>query len=132
MPSKYDPWTFQKWAAAYGVPTPLLEAMCWWESGWQMTVVSSTGAVGAGQLEPSTVSTMRVVLGDPTLSATDSSDNIQMAAAYLHQLLVQTSGNQALALAGYYQGLTSVRQRGMMVSTVQYAHGILAFVPSFS
>jgi N-acetylmuramoyl-L-alanine amidase len=123
---------FQRWAAAYGVPTPLLEAMCWWESGWQMTVVSSTGAVGVGQLEPSTVSTMRVVLGDPTLSATDASDNIQMAAAYLHQLLVQTSGNQGLALAGYYQGLTSVRQRGMMVSTVQYTHGILAFVPSFS
>jgi N-acetylmuramoyl-L-alanine amidase len=124
--------TFQKWAGAYGVPAPLLEAMCWWESGWQMGVVSSTGAVGVGQLEPSTVRTLRVTLGDPTLTSSNLSDNIEMAAAYLHQLLAQTGGNQSLALAGYYQGLVSVRQHGMMASTVQYAHGILAFVPSFS
>jgi N-acetylmuramoyl-L-alanine amidase len=124
--------TFRRWAGAYGVPTALLEAMCWWESGWQMGVISSTGAVGVGQLEPSTVRTLRVVLGDPTLSSTNLSDNIEMAAAYLHQLLVQTGGNQGLALAGYYQGLVSVRQHGMMTSTVQYVHGILAFVPLFS
>ncbi|MBF6556369.1 MAG: LysM peptidoglycan-binding domain-containing protein [Acidimicrobiales bacterium] len=124
--------TFHRWATAYGVPASLLEAMCWWESGWQMNVVSSTGAVGVGQLEPSTVRTLRVVLGDHTLSATNLSDNIEMAAAYLHELLAQTGGNQGLALAGYYQGLVSVRHRGMMPSTAQYVHGILASVPSFS
>ena len=123
---------FQRWAATFGVPRSLLEATCWWESGWQMTVVSSTGAVGVGQLEPSTVRTLRVELGNPLLNSTNLSDNIEMAAAYLHQLLAQTGGNQGLALAGYYQGLVSVRQRGMMPSTVQYVHGILAYVPSFS
>jgi LysM repeat protein len=124
--------TFHRWASAYGVPASLLEAMCWWESGWQMNVVSSTGAVGVGQLEPSTVRNLRVTLGDQTLSATNLSDNIEMAAAYLHELLTQTWGNQGLALAGYYQGLVSVRHRGLMPSTAQYVHGILASVPAFS
>jgi soluble lytic murein transglycosylase-like protein len=123
---------FHQWADAYGVPRSLLEATCWWESGWQMGVVSSTGAVGVGQLEPSTVRTLRVILGDQTLSSTSTSDNIEMASAYLHQLLAQTGGNEALALAGYYQGLASVHHRGMMSSTVQYVHGILSYLPSFS
>jgi LysM repeat protein len=123
---------FQKWAAAYSVPQPLLEAMSWWESGWQMPVVSSTGAVGVGQLEPSTVRALRVALGNPALDPTNLSDNIQMASFYLHQLLSGTGGNEGLALAGYYQGLVSVRQRGMMPSTVQYVHGILAYTTLFS
>ena len=123
---------FHQWADAYGVPRSLLEATCWWESGWQMAVVSSTGAVGVGQLEPSTVRTLRVTLGDQTLSSTDASDNIEMASAYLHELLTRTGGNEALALAGYYQGLASVHHRGMMSSTVRYVHGILSYLPSFS
>jgi soluble lytic murein transglycosylase-like protein len=88
--------------------------------------------VGIGQLEPSTVAKLRISLGQPGLQATTTSDNIEMAAAYLHELLAQTGGNQGLALAGYYQGLVSVRHRGMMPSTAQYVHGILASVPSFS
>ncbi len=123
---------FQQWATHFGVPTALLEGTCWWESGWQTGVVSSTGAVGIGQLEPSTVTTFRSVLGDPSLSASDTSDNIEIAAAYLHQLLAQTGGNQRLALAGYYQGLASVRRIGMLPSTVQYVHGVLATAVLFS
>ena len=92
-----------------------------------MSVVSSTGAVGIGQLEPSTVAKLRVSLGQPGLQATNTSDNIEMAAAYLHQLLIQTQGDAGLALAGYYQGLNSVRRSGMFPSTVQYVNGILAF-----
>ncbi len=123
---------FERWATGFGVPAPLLEAMCWWESGWQMPVVSSTGAVGIGQLEPSTVTRLRVSLAQPGLQATNTSDNIEMAAAYLHQLLVQTGGDEGLALAGYYQGLVSVQRSGMFPSTVQYVHGILSFTPLFA
>ena len=123
---------FQRWATRFGVPASLLEGTCWWESGWQRSVVSSTGAVGVGQLEPSTVATMRTVLGDATLSATNASDNIEMSAAYLHQLLMATGGNQNLALAGYYQGLVSVRRSGMLPSTVQYVQGVLATAALFA
>jgi LysM repeat protein len=123
---------FERWASEFGLPEQLLEAMCWWESGWQMSAVSSTGAVGIGQLEPSTVAKLRVSLGQPGLQATNTSDNIEMAAAYLHQLLIQTRGDAGLALAGYYQGLNSVQRSGMFPSTVQYVNGILAFTEQFA
>jgi soluble lytic murein transglycosylase-like protein len=123
---------FHQWAAAFGVPVNLLEAMCWWESGWQADVVSSTGAVGIGQLEPQTVSILRIRLGDPSLDPTVPSDNIEMSAALLHDLLVETGGSESLALASYYQGFASVSQSGMFASTAQYVQGILSSVPSFS
>ncbi len=123
---------FARWATEFGVPESLLEALCWWESGWQMGVVSSTGAMGVGQLEPSTVANLRLTLGQPGLQATNTSDNIEMAAAYLHQLLVATGDNESQALAGYYQGIPSVQHSGMFPSTVQYVHGILAFANLFA
>jgi N-acetylmuramoyl-L-alanine amidase len=123
---------FQEWAAHFGVPVALVEGTCWWESGWQMGVVSSTGAVGIGQLEPSTVTTLRIELGDPSLSATDTSDNIEMSAAYLHQLLDETGGNESEAIASYYQGLASVTQSGMQASTVQYVQGVEASIALFN
>jgi LysM repeat protein len=123
---------FQRWAAAFGVPANLLEALCWWESGWQTNVVSATGAIGIGQLEPSTVRRMQVRLGNPALDPRSASDNIEMSAALLHDLLVQTGGNQQMALAGYYQGLASVTRQGMFPATRHYVAGIMAYVPHFS
>ena len=55
-----------------------------------------------------------------------------MAAGFLHDLLVATSGNVSLALAGYYQGLTSVAQVGILPSTAQYVQGITAYRSWFS
>ena len=54
--------TFVKWAAHYGVPADLLQAMCWVESGWQSGVVSRSGAIGIGQLQPATVDQLTQVL----------------------------------------------------------------------
>src|SRR5438874_1188569 len=45
---------FMKWANHYNLSLPLLEAVAWQESGWQQGVVSSAGAVGAGQIMPET------------------------------------------------------------------------------
>jgi LysM repeat protein len=123
---------FAQWAAHFGVPVSLVEGTCWWESGWQMGVVSSTGAVGIGQLEPSTVTTLRTELGDQSLSATDTSDNIEMSAAYLHQLLAETGSNQSQAIASYYQGFASVTQNGMLPSTLQYVQGVEASIALFN
>jgi LysM repeat protein len=123
---------FVRWAEALGVPADLLEAMCWWESGWQSSVVSPTGAVGIGQLEPPTVAAMRSQLGIPALDPRVASDNIEMAAAFLHDLLVATDGNVSEALAGYYQGLTSVAKVGLLPSTTQYVAGISAYRSWFS
>ena len=123
---------FVHWAVVEGVSPALLEAMCWWESGWQTYISSVTGALGVCQLEPSTVTHLQAQLGESTLDPNVASDNIEMAAAFFHQLLVATAGNVSMALAGYYQGLASVRSAGLLPSTKQYVSGILAYVPSFS
>lgn len=123
---------FVHWAVAEGVSPALLEAMCWWESGWQTYISSVTGALGACQLEPSTVAHLQAQLAQPNLDPNVASDNIEMAAVLLHQLLVATAGDVSMALAGYYQGLASIRSAGIFPSTKQYVKGILAYVPSFS
>jgi LysM repeat protein len=123
---------FLQAASNFGVPSSLLEAMCWWESGWQAGVISSTGAQGIGQLEPATVRAMQAQLHNSSLNPLVASDNIEMAAAFLHDLLQQTGGNARLALASYYQGASSVRLVGMFTSTVQYVNGITSYVAAFS
>lgn len=123
---------FLQSASTFGVPASLLEAMCWWESGWQSGVISSTGAQGIGQLEPATVQYMQTQLHDASLNPMVASDNIEMSAAFLHDLLQQTGGNARLALASYYQGAASVRLVGMFSSTLQYVNGIISYIAAFS
>ncbi len=116
--------TFDRWALAYGVPADLLKATTYLESGWQNTVVSSTGAVGIGQLMPGTVVHMNDILGTD-LHATVPDQNIRMSARYLAWLISRT-GSTRTALAGYYQGLTSVEVRGLYPSTIAYVEGVQA------
>jgi hypothetical protein len=49
----------------------------------------------------------------------------------LHSLLSSTGGDPALAAAGYYQGLGSVRQRGMFSDTQQYVNSVMALRQRF-
>jgi N-acetylmuramoyl-L-alanine amidase len=124
--------TFQAWAAHFGVPSTLLEAMCWWESGWQASVVSSTGAIGIGQLEPATVATLQAQLGNPALDPWVAAQNIEMSAAFLGDLLAEAGGNQATALAYYYQGAKSVQRVGVLPFTQIYVQGILDTASAYS
>jgi LysM repeat protein len=123
---------FQRWAGTFGIPSSLLEAMCWWESGWQSSISSSTGAIGIGQLEPATVALMRARLGIPALDPWVPSDNIEMSAGFLAGLVRQAGGSAATALAYYYQGAKSVNQMGMFPFTRVYVQGILATVNAYS
>jgi soluble lytic murein transglycosylase-like protein len=122
---------FEKWAKAYGVPADLFEAMAWYESGWQNGKVSSTGARGIGQLMPDTITLVQGLVGR-RLNVAVPSDNIQMSARFLAFLLQQTGQRPDQALAGYYQGLRSVRARGMYADTKTYVAGILALRKSFA
>lgn len=123
---------FAQAASVHGVSLPLLEALCWWESGWQNSVVSSTGAVGVCQIEPSTTAFVNQYLVRSALDPHVASQNIAIGAAYLASLLRATGGNAAQALAGYYQGLSSVRSKGMLSSTAHYVQGILAYAAIFA
>ncbi len=124
---------FMSAAKTYNVPLSLLEAMCWWESGWQATVTSPTGAVGECQLEPYTTAFVNSsLLGGANLNPLVPAQNIELAAAFLGDLLAKTSDNEHLALAGYYQGLLSVQQNGMLSSTQTYVQGILGYSAIFA
>jgi hypothetical protein len=50
---------------------------------------------------------------------------------FLHSLLNETGGDPALAAAGYYQGLPSVRQEGEAPSTEEYVGSVLALQQQF-
>lgn len=115
---------FDEWAAANGIPADLLKAMTWLESGWQNHLVSSTGAVGIGQLMPDTVDFMELLIGadlDPAVPE----DNIRMAARYLRWLLERHPSTGA-ALAAYYQGPASVARNGTFAETDTYVANVLA------
>ena len=122
---------FDRWAHVYGVPPDLLKAMTWVESGWQKGKVSSTGAVGIGQLMPDTVTFVSRTLLRTKLDPRVPDHNIRMSARFLRYLLDQTGWRTDQALSAYYQGLRSVRERGVFGETRQYVATILAFRPRF-
>lgn len=115
---------FDRWAATYGVPADLAKAVTWLESGWQNDLRSSAGAVGIGQLLPVTVDFLEALIGED-LNQWNAEDNIRMSIRYLRWLLDQTGGDVAEALAGYYQGLASVRANGPFGETRSYVEIVL-------
>lgn len=121
---------FAQWAATYGVPEDLLEALAWVESGWQSNVVSNTGAVGIGQLMPDTVAFMGRKIGVP-LDPFDADANIRMTARFLRYLLDANGGTITSALASYYQGLRSYRTGPVHAETLLYVATVLAVRPQF-
>ena len=122
---------FDLWAAEYGVAPSLLKALAWMESGWQADVVSPSGAIGIGQLLPGTAAFVAGTLIGMPLDPYVAADNIRMSARFLAQLLTLTNGDVNMALAGYYQGLTSVRRDGMKATTAAYVNVVLALQGRF-
>jgi len=118
--------SFETWSAKYGVPTDLLMAICYQESGWQAGIVSNKGAVGVGQLLPPTASWVaRDLIGVQGLDVNNPDDNIRLSARFLRWLLGY-HGDENLAIAGYYQGPTSVANRGLYADTEAYVEAVQA------
>lgn len=121
-----------RYAEADGLDPALAEGLAWQESGWQQKVVSATGAVGVMQLMPGTASFTAARLVGHTVDATNLQANIEAGVAFLAYLLKAAGGNPSLAVAGYYQGLASVLQRGMYRTTRQYVADVLALRDRFA
>ena len=118
---------FDYWAKVYAVPPDLLKGLAWYESGWQNNVVSSTGAVGVGQLEPFTSDFVsKQLLQNPALDPKKVDDNIRMSARFLRFLLDRVGGAPGLALAAYYQGLKMTQQGRFFNDTKTYVAGVSA------
>ena len=118
-------------ARQHGVPADLLKAVTWMESGWQNDKVSSTKAVGIGQLMPDTVTFVSDRLLKRRLDPRRPEHNIAMSARFLRYLLDQTGGDTPLAVAAYYQGLASVRRQGPLRVTNHYVASVLSLRAKF-
>jgi LysM repeat protein len=115
---------FDRWADAYRIPRDLLKGLCYLESGWNNSAVSSVGAQGLGQLMPDTAAWINaVLLGGANLDPHVPEDNIRMSARYIRYLLDET-GNENLAIGSYYQGIGAVRRYGFYADTVQYVQNV--------
>ncbi len=123
--------SFERWSAHYGVDPALLMSVAYRESGWQTDVVSSSGAVGVGQIMPKTGEWIAAdLIGEPGLDRWNADDNIRMSAKYL-SWLSGYMGSTDLALAAYYQGPGAVRAVGLYDDTVEYVDNVNALRPYF-
>ena len=118
-------------AAEHGAPGALAAAIAWQESGFNNAMVSSANARGIMQVMPGTWDWVNKNLAPAPLNPQSAADNVRAGSLYLAQLLRQTGGDQRLAAAGYYQGLSSVRARGMFDDTKQYVDNVLALSRRF-
>jgi LysM repeat protein len=117
----------QNVAAAHGVSPSLAAAIAWQESGFNNSMVSSANARGVMQVMPGTWDYVQQNLaGDQVLDPNSATDNIHAGVMYLKRLLTDAGGDENAAIAGYYQGLASVRERGMYDDTQQYVANVQA------
>jgi hypothetical protein len=117
---------------AFDLPRGLLLAVAWQESHWQQSAVSASGAIGIGQLLPTTARWIEETLVEEPLDWESSTrDNAHAAAAYLAYLLERSDGDVWMALAGYYQGAHSVDTQGAGTTTPAYVEGVLRLVPRY-
>lgn len=116
----------RKWSKRNEIPADLLEATLYLESGWNQKRVSSTGAVGVGQLMPGTAAFIERQLIGRDLDPLNAEDNIRMSARYLRFLLRMHGGDSTKALQAYYQGVGSIKTNGLYADTRQYAAAIQA------
>jgi N-acetylmuramoyl-L-alanine amidase len=114
-------------ATAGAVPGALAAAVAWQESGFNNDLVSSADARGVMQILPGTWSWIQSALTpDNPLAPALAVDNVRGGVLLLHSLLADTGGDMQLAIAGYVQGLDSVRSNGMFAVTSQYVRDVLA------
>ncbi len=123
--------TVRSIAAANGVPASLAAAIGYQESGFNNGMVSSANARGVMQVMPGTWDWVQRNLATTPLNAASADDNVRAGVLYLGHLLRQTGGDQARAVAGYYQGLGSVTSRGPFEDTNRYVANVQALQGRF-
>ncbi len=110
-------------ALQMGVEPALALAVAHQESGFNAAAVSPANAVGAMQVIPSSGRWASTLVGRD-LDLLDPTDNTVAGVAILRSLLGSTGGDVATAVAGYYQGLASVRRNGLYDDTRRYAANV--------
>lgn len=116
-------------ARAMGVDPALAQAIAYQESGFNQRAVSPANAVGCMQVIPSSGEWASGLVGRD-LNLLVAEDNVTAGVAILRQL--QRNGTHLdIAIAGYYQGERSVRERGMNSDTVRYVASVKSLMARF-
>jgi LysM repeat protein len=110
-------------AQRHRVDPRLALAISWQESGWNQRQVSVANAIGAMQVIPSSGVWASDLVGR-RLDLLAAQDNVTAGVVILRSL-TRSARTQEEAIAGYYQGLASVRKHGMYPDTKQYVKSIL-------
>lgn len=116
----------ERTALSHGIDPKLAVAIGYQESGWDHRQVSVANAIGAMQVIPSSGQWASSLVGRP-LNLIDAQDNATAGVVIL-RALTRSAGSLDEAIAGYYQGLTSVRSKGMYADTVGYVANIKALM----
>jgi N-acetylmuramoyl-L-alanine amidase len=117
-------------ARQYGVDPALALGLSYMESGFHQQVVSSVGAIGVMQVLPSTGRWLSTDVLHRPLDLRDTADNVR-AGVVLLKLLTRAAPLRT-AIAGYYQGLASVRAHGMYADTRIYVADVLSLRQRFA
>jgi len=117
-------------ARSMGVDPALALGVAYLESAFQQRVVSPANAVGVMQVTPSSGRWASDVVGRP-LDVMDARDNIAAGIALL-RALTHSADSEAQAVAGYYQGLASVRRHGMFDDTRRYVANVRTLQARFT
>jgi len=129
--TQLDSGTVSSIASQHGVEGPLAAAVAYQESGFNNAMVSSANARGVMQVMPGTWTWIQDNLAATKLNPESATDNVAAGSLYLKQLLAQTGGDEATAIAGYYQGLSSVQRNGMLPETERYVANVQALKGRF-
>jgi len=121
-----------KYASVFKIDAALIKALAWQESGWQQHVISGTGAVGVMQIMPGTGRFTAEIILQRAVNTANLERNVEAGVAFFAYLVQQAKGDVKLAVAGYYQGLRSVRQKGMQADTKRYLANVMALRQRFS
>ena len=110
-------------AQNHGLNPNFVLAVSYWESGWNQSARSYTGAVGLMQVEPYTAAWAGPSLLHRPVNLYNPVDNAELGAALLRSYLDRLH-DPKLALAAYYQGLGGVLRYGIYASSRGYVNGI--------
>ncbi|MEM0951808.1 MAG: lytic transglycosylase domain-containing protein [Cyanobacteria bacterium P01_H01_bin.74] len=99
---------------SYNIDHRLLASLIATESSFREAVVSSSGAIGMGQLKPSTAEWLGVK------NPYDPVENIAGTARFLSWLVTRYQGRLEYALSAYYQGPGHVDRNGITPVCIPY------------
>jgi hypothetical protein len=118
-PSNLQPY-IQEAAQGTGLPVSVVQAQAYAESGYNTGAVSSTGAEGFWQFEPTTYNALAAQAGVPAGSEFNVADETKVYIQFMNQLNQQEGGSVFKALEAYNAG------PGNLPAGQGYASGILS------